>query len=198
MTEATRDLRLDRTRSALRQAFIELFFVQGYDAITVAAIAARAGVGRSTLYEHYRGKDELMFDTVRYPLEGLASAVDPAANASAIEATLQHFWAQRANARATRRESSRRAMVRVLVALIERRLNRLADGDVDKHPALAVFLAESQFAAISAWLAGDLIITAPDFARLLLASTRTVMAMFSTEAGAGDAEVTISGPVRSG
>ena len=43
-----------QTKEALLTAFRDLFFERGYEAIRVGDIIARAGVGRSTFYEHYR------------------------------------------------------------------------------------------------------------------------------------------------
>lgn len=168
MSAAPDDPRVERTLAALRQAFVALFFAHGYDEISVADIAARAGVGRSTLYEHYRGKEDLLLDTVRYPFEGLAVAVDADADPARLLATLQHFWSNRANARAYRRESSRRAMARVLAILIERQLAHLhPSAPAPRRRAAAVYVAEAMFGTISAWLAGDLMLVAPELARVL-------------------------------
>lgn len=54
------DARVVRTRQALRQAMTELAEELPLDAITVRAIAARAGVGYATFFRHYSDKDELL------------------------------------------------------------------------------------------------------------------------------------------
>ena len=46
------DPRIVRTRTALRQAMTELAGEAALDAITVRAIAARAGVGYATFFRH--------------------------------------------------------------------------------------------------------------------------------------------------
>lgn len=54
------DLRVRRTRTLLRQAFIELVNSQEYESITVRDITKKAQVGYKTFYRHYEGKDALL------------------------------------------------------------------------------------------------------------------------------------------
>lgn len=171
MSERRPDPRGEHTRDLLRQAFIALFFSRDYDAISIADIAARAGVGRSTLYEHFRGKEELMRDTVRYPLRGLAASVD--GDAAAVQGTLEHFWANRSRSVAVRHESSRRAIARVLAGLIA---ERLAIAAPPQRNTCAALVAEAQIGAVHAWLRGDLALPAADFARALTALAQAVCA----------------------
>ncbi|MEU2037913.1 TetR/AcrR family transcriptional regulator [Nocardia niwae] len=56
----TADRRVRRTRALLHRALIELMVERSYDRITVRDILARADVGRSTFYAHYRDKDDLL------------------------------------------------------------------------------------------------------------------------------------------
>ena len=56
------DPRIVRTRTALRQAMTELAGEAALDAITVRAIAARAGVGYATFFRHYGDKEALLAD----------------------------------------------------------------------------------------------------------------------------------------
>lgn len=54
------DRRIRRTRDALHLALIELMMERGYERVTVSDIIARADIGRSTFYAHYRDKDDLL------------------------------------------------------------------------------------------------------------------------------------------
>lgn len=56
------DARVVRTREALRQAMVDLAAESPLEAITVRAIAARAGVGYATFFRHYTDKEELLAD----------------------------------------------------------------------------------------------------------------------------------------
>jgi AcrR family transcriptional regulator len=51
--------RAQYTREQLQQALTELMAEKSYDSISVQEIAARANVGRTTFYAHFRSKDEL-------------------------------------------------------------------------------------------------------------------------------------------
>jgi len=53
------DRRVERTRTLLQKALIELIAERGYDAITIRDIVDRANIGRTTFYLHYNSKDEL-------------------------------------------------------------------------------------------------------------------------------------------
>jgi AcrR family transcriptional regulator len=56
------DARVLRTREALRAAMAELAAESPLDAITIRAIAARAGVGYATFFRHYADKEALLAD----------------------------------------------------------------------------------------------------------------------------------------
>jgi AcrR family transcriptional regulator len=56
------DARVVRTRRALREAMTMLVAERPLEAITVRAIAARAGVGYATFFRHYVDKDALLSD----------------------------------------------------------------------------------------------------------------------------------------
>lgn len=58
----TSDARVVRTREALREAMIELAAEHPLEAITVRAVAARAGVGYATFFRHYADKEALLSD----------------------------------------------------------------------------------------------------------------------------------------
>lgn len=62
MPEPKTDRRVMRTRSALRQALMELIREKGYEALTVEEITRRADLGRATFYLHYKDKDDLLLE----------------------------------------------------------------------------------------------------------------------------------------
>ena len=57
-----RDPRLD---AAITGATLELLADIGYAALTIEAVATRAGVGKATLYRRWSGKEQLVVDAVR-------------------------------------------------------------------------------------------------------------------------------------
>ncbi len=56
----SKDRRVERTRSLIRNAFLELTQEKGYSAVTVQNIIDRANVGRSTFYAHFLDKEQLL------------------------------------------------------------------------------------------------------------------------------------------
>src|SRR5215207_8568134 len=59
------DRRVQKTRALLHGALTSLVHEKPYDEIVVKEILARADVGRSTFYAHYRDKDELLERGIR-------------------------------------------------------------------------------------------------------------------------------------
>ncbi len=71
--------RWDRTHEALRQAALELFLEQGYDATGTAQVAAHAGVSEMTLFRHFPTKEALLVDDPFDPMIAAAVRSRPAA-----------------------------------------------------------------------------------------------------------------------
>jgi AcrR family transcriptional regulator len=74
-------------------AALDLFTEQGYDATTVAQIAERAGVTKSTFFRHFPDKRELLVAgqevLSRLLAEGIAEAPETASPLSAVAAGLE-------------------------------------------------------------------------------------------------------------
>ena len=67
------DRRISRTRRQLREALMALILEKGYDAVTVEDITARADVGRTTFYLHYRDKEHLFLESITQIADELAA-----------------------------------------------------------------------------------------------------------------------------
>ena len=59
------DRRVQKTQALLHGALASLIHEKSYDAVVVKEILARANVGRSTFYAHFRDKDELLESALR-------------------------------------------------------------------------------------------------------------------------------------
>ncbi|MFD0662287.1 TetR/AcrR family transcriptional regulator [Thermocatellispora tengchongensis] len=81
------------TPQRLVVAAVDLFIEQGYDATTVAQIAERAGVTKSTFFRHFSDKRELLVagqETLsRLLAEGIAEAPADASPLQAVAAGLE-------------------------------------------------------------------------------------------------------------
>jgi AcrR family transcriptional regulator len=74
------DKRLQQTRAWILQAFNELIFKRNYADLRTGNIIRRAGVGRSTFYEHFRNKDAVLITSAEWILIALADAMTDAAS----------------------------------------------------------------------------------------------------------------------
>jgi AcrR family transcriptional regulator len=159
MSGAPRDRRVERTRSALLNAFRALLLENRFELVSVGDIAWRARVSRSTLYEHFAGKDALLASSIATPFAVLADALRVGHDTSKLVILLEHFWQNRPLARAIFLGPVRRKTVPVLVGLIEARLR--ADGLARRGALIlpvrlaSVQLAEMLLAPVIAWLLGE-------------------------------------------
>ncbi|MBC3840912.1 TetR/AcrR family transcriptional regulator [Streptacidiphilus sp. 4-A2] len=63
------------TRERLERAAVALFAEHGYDATTVAGIADRAGLTKSTFFRHFADKREVLFGGQDWLAESFAEAI---------------------------------------------------------------------------------------------------------------------------
>ena len=63
-TPRTQEERTEEARARLRQAALELFASDGYEATTLAAISLRAGYSRTLAQYHYPGKADLALELI--------------------------------------------------------------------------------------------------------------------------------------
>jgi len=72
--------------SAILQAAAQVFAAQGYQAATIDEIAERAGIGKGTVYEYFRSKQDLffaVFDDYIASMEAVAQETAEAPSATA-------------------------------------------------------------------------------------------------------------------
>ena len=61
MSRAAETTRRERTRNALREAALQRFVTDGFEATSIADIAADVGVTTRTFYRYFASKDEVLF-----------------------------------------------------------------------------------------------------------------------------------------
>ncbi|MFQ6394052.1 TetR family transcriptional regulator [Nocardia sp. KC 131] len=172
-----RDRKKERTRRAIADAALRLFVARGFDAVTVADIAAEADVGTRTLHRYYASKDELLFAEDDEHREEIAALLDERPVGETAEVTLAAVidpmvgrFADRladarardtliaANAALQARELAKRAAIEELVA--EHLALRMGvDVGADVRPLLMAKVGMSCFfAGYQIWLnsGGDL------------------------------------------
>jgi AcrR family transcriptional regulator len=70
-----RETKKHRTREAIGAEAMRLFATRGFDHVTVAEIAAAAGVSEKTVFNYFPTKEDIFFDEVPARLEALATAL---------------------------------------------------------------------------------------------------------------------------
>lgn len=156
MTEAAEDLdrRSQRTRKAVFDAFTRLIFSRRYSAIRTTDLIAEAGIGRSTFYEHFRNKDDVMVWVIDPIFTPLAEAAAGRGSAPRLRFVVDHLWERRALARVMFEAPLAAKLHRKLAAMIEAGLGECADG---VPPAMAAAAsAAAQLALLRIWLSGEI------------------------------------------
>lgn len=74
--DARVDARVERSTRALGRALVALVQERDYGDITVRDIVARAGVGRTTFYAHYRNKDDVLHSSYEHVFGALEAMVE--------------------------------------------------------------------------------------------------------------------------
>lgn len=82
-----------RSHQAILKATIELLTEEGFEAMSLEAIAARAGVGKTTIYRRWAGKTDLVIDALDI-LRSEVPLIDTGDLRSDLIAVLQSGWQQ--------------------------------------------------------------------------------------------------------
>lgn len=74
------DLRIIKTRKLIRDAFVKLVDIKGFNGITINNIADMAMINRSTFYLHYTDKYDLLQQTMEEAIQNILQLVAPQAH----------------------------------------------------------------------------------------------------------------------
>jgi AcrR family transcriptional regulator len=163
------DRRIRRTRAVISDAFIQLMFSRRYDAIRTADVIAGAGVGRSTFYEHFRNKDEVLVAVIDPMFIPLADAAAGRGDLYRLQAILEHLWEQRSLGRMLFAPALLDKLQRKLAAMIATRLEEA--GGEGPAALVATAAAAGQLAMLRQWMTGEVSCPAADLARLMMKRT---------------------------
>jgi AcrR family transcriptional regulator len=172
------DARIVRTREALRKAMIALAEESPLDAITVRAIAARAGVGYATFFRHYPDKDALLADVadrlIREFLERVAPLLQEkdraAAARSMCDFVLEHLAIYKALLAGGSGETVRAEMLRQTMITMAATRQRKPDGPLDD--LMLFHLVSAILNLLSWWLRNLSAVSAASMAEVI---ERTVL-----------------------
>jgi AcrR family transcriptional regulator len=165
-------------KTAVLRALAELIETTQYDEITVGQIIERAAVSRSTFYEHFSGKQDLLVSSIGGPFKTLADGILSFPQLNLVP-LLEHFWSNRAFARGIFSGSIRQRAANVLVIQIETRLGRRQAEPRERYRLprrlIAWQLAETTLGLIAAWLAGEARCSAAELADGLSRSSHAML-----------------------
>lgn len=74
--EKNLDLRIRKTRRAIRSGLVKACEAKPYEHVSVADICRVSMVSRTTFYDHYTGKDALLVEVVSFLLEDITPALE--------------------------------------------------------------------------------------------------------------------------
>jgi TetR/AcrR family transcriptional regulator, regulator of autoinduction and epiphytic fitness len=84
------DPRVERSRMVILRAAVDELAETGYGSFTIESVAARAGVGKSTIYRHWRDKLELIADAFETFHEQMVPSLEIAHVRESIELLVRH------------------------------------------------------------------------------------------------------------
>lgn len=161
---------LSSTEIAIVEAFHTLAIERRYVGIRVIDIIDRADVGKSTFYEHFQGKDDVLLTAMRPILLALATAASGRAARSYIRPVIEHLWERRSFARPILDSTAAPILQRRLAEAVATHGGRQIDAGV--IPLVAVAIAAAQLAMLRCWLAGHVAATIDMMTDQLIACSR--------------------------
>jgi AcrR family transcriptional regulator len=159
------DPRVVRTRLSLQQALMALARERNLDDITIGDIADRAGVNRSSFYQHYGDKETLLADALETAIDDVARDLDTSGDVIEMPAELFVYLEHvDHNAALYRRILGDRGSA-VVAARLRERIEAIAAGAVEAADVstfrglptdvVAAGIAGTALGVITAWVSRD-------------------------------------------
>lgn len=162
------DLRAQKSKQALFDSFMMLVQNNAYSTITIQKIINHAGVARSTFYEHFKNKDDILISSLSGPFSVFTQ--NALGNGSLEEnlPLLEHFWERRSLARIFFTHPFHTKLIKgltecILISLKKHNLKV-------SHGGLALQLATTQIMPLGSWLTGEFSTSKEKMAALLISA----------------------------
>jgi AcrR family transcriptional regulator len=171
---ATFRKRSERTRRQIMSAFTGLVFAEGFENVSVLEVVASANVARSTFYEHFSGKEDVLRACMSRLFAVIADCVPSDTEPGELNRVLDHLWENRRLTDAFFSGAPRVILARALGETIEAHLRDMNQGEPLALPyrLSAIHLAEAQLALVENWLRGRAYCETADLAQALHKSSR--------------------------
>lgn len=172
------DRRVRRTRKRVLDAFGDLVFTNRYERLSVGDIADRANVGRSTFYENFENKDDVLRQALGALFEPLADVLTARHDPQRLLRIVEHVASAPVRASGLLTGRPRAMTVAHLSELIAERLAEQRRRQ-DLVPVLPIALLAAQIAGmqiglLEAWLHDGAATRAADVASALVTASRTL------------------------
>ena len=166
--------RSEKTRTALTTAFTRLLFESGFENVSVREIVEAAGLARSTFYEHFSNRDDILRASMTPFFAIMAECVRSDAEPGELPRVLDHLWENRRLTDAIFSGTPRVILARALGERIEANLRDINQGEplALSYRLAAIHLAEAQLALVENWLRGRAFCETAELARALHKSSR--------------------------
>lgn len=166
--------RSSEPRSRLLEAFNDLILARTRGRPALGDVIDKAQVARSTLYDHFGGRDDLLLEAIKTPLMALADIGAGNGEPEALVAMLEHFRSRRQDA------------LDLITGPLRSRINRnlavmMSERDARLDQKSAIHIADLLFGFIRLWLAGETAYSAETLALLMIKSADVQRLVFLDE-----------------
>jgi AcrR family transcriptional regulator len=154
MMAAVLNRRSDQTRTELMSAFSGLVFAKGFENVSVKDVIASAGMARSTFYEHFSNKEDVLRACMTRFFQIVADCVVVDEMPADLLKVLDHLWANRRLTDAVFSGHARMILARNQADLVEQRLRAMSPLLRLPHRLAAIQIADAQLGLVESWMRG--------------------------------------------
>ena len=179
---ATTPKRSHKTRRQIMSAFSRLVFAKGFENVSVLDVVAEAQVARSTFYEHFSGKEDVLRAAMANLFVVMAECVRSDLQPPELNRVVGHLWENRRLTDAIFSGAPRVILARAHGERIEAHLRDINRGKplALSYRLAAIHLAEAQIALVENWMRGRAYCETAELAQALHKSSRaSTVAMLS-------------------
>jgi AcrR family transcriptional regulator len=161
----------NRSEESILQAFRHLVLSEPYDDIRVGDIVRGSEVGRSTFYDHFQDKDDVLITSMQGIFRILSDSLIAPPPIASISSILLHFAEHQQQARLMMNSPSQKLIVR---GLAEAMTSHLTDTYTLPINLVSLHLADAAISLIRHWLSTELTITSEELAKALCRSLQAL------------------------
>ena len=160
-------------------AFTKLLFASGFDRVSVQDVAAESRHARSTFYEHFSDKEDVLRACMSPFFAVIAACVADDRQPPELVRVLDHLFENRRLTDAIFSGVPRTILARALTDMVERHLHEMTSEALQFPSRLAAIgIAEGQLALVENWMRGRAFARSEDVAGALHRSSRAAALAF--------------------